>query len=190
MFYQTGISFFFHRHPALSLFLPVFFLFFCAHLLLHISLFLFLLPPPFSFLFFIIFRTLSRKLQSMPRRRAMENVCVLVDSSVASLFLYKRFSLYLYLQQSSLRLCCSLQSMVPSRRVSLFSPLSLYLSVQPLRWLVYHAPFPRLIKRLSLKFSCVTSPIFIPPIFVTVFAYILPPQGVFGYIIVECIQLS
>lgn len=42
--------------------------------------------PPF-FLLFIIFRALSRKLQSMPRRRAMEYVCALVDSSVASIFL-------------------------------------------------------------------------------------------------------
>lgn len=42
--------------------------------------------PPF-FLLFIIFRALSRKLQSMPRRRAMEYVCALVDSSVTSISL-------------------------------------------------------------------------------------------------------
>lgn len=166
MFYRTGISSFFSpSSPGLVSFSP-FSLFSRASLAFlpfshTLPLLLF-----FSFLFFVIFRALSRKLQSMPRRRAMEYVCVLVDSTalLPSPFLYKRFSLYL-LSLAVFTLGCSLRSMWYRRRVSLFFPLSLHLFARPPRRLVYHAPFPRLIKRPSLEFSCVTLPIFISPIF-------------------------
>lgn len=177
-FIELGSLLFFAILPRLGLFVPLFY-FVLARIFSRVS--PFLSPfPPFSSLSSscVIFRALSRKLQSMPRRRAMECICVLVDSTalLPSPFLHKPlFSLFsISSSLFTLRLGCSLRSMWYRRRVSLFFPHSLYLFARPPRCLVYHAPFSRLIKRPSLEFSCVTWPIFISPIFVNIRAYIPP----------------
>lgn len=73
VYYRAGISFFprcFAQSLFLLFFLPL------AHLFSLLALF----PCVYSSSFPALF---PRKLQSMPRRRAMEYVCVLLDSSLA-----------------------------------------------------------------------------------------------------------
>lgn len=118
VYYRVGISFFpycFAQSLFLLFFLPL------AHLFSLLALF----PRVYSSSFPALF---PRKLQSMPRRRAMEYVCVFLDSSLAlpSPFLFTSSSI----SHSSQSDAAALHEVRFRRRVSL--SFSFYLSARPL----------------------------------------------------------
>lgn len=97
-------------------------------------------------------------------------VYVLADNSLSflSCFLYERPSLHPLLLMVFSQTPVAFHEVRFRRCVSFSHSFFLFPSARLPRWLVYHTPFPRLIKRPRLKFSYVTSPIFIPLVFVNV----------------------